>query len=269
MDGPRPAAHGTVLHVGLLHAAAGIDEHDDPLAAVRALKLDVHDARRYSRPVGKKPFNNPFDKLKELAKPAPPAPRAAPSPPPPPAPAREPSEGELWEGATSGVRPLDPGPGLVAPPPPPPAAGAIWHPDLEAIDALRALVAGDAPFDLADSDEFIEGRMAGLDANLARKLRRGEFAVQGHVDLHGMTRDEAKGTVEKFLRSSRQAGKRCVLIVHGRGLHSKDQLPVLKDALRTWLATGRFARHVLAFATARPVDGGAGAIYVLLRRAGR
>jgi DNA-nicking Smr family endonuclease len=219
--------------------------------------------------VGKKPFNNPFGKLKELAKAAPPAPRAAPPPPPPPPPAHEPSEEELWEVALSGVRPLDPGHGVAAPPPPPPAAGTFWHPDLEAIDELRALVSGDAPFDLADTDEFIEGRMSGLDANLARKLRRGEFAVQGHVDLHGMTREEAKGTVEDFLRRSRQGGKRCVLIVHGRGLHSKDQLPVLKDALKTWLATGRFARHVLAFASARPVDGGAGAIYVLLRRAGR
>jgi DNA-nicking Smr family endonuclease len=60
-----------------------------------------------------------------------------------------------------------------------------------------------------------------------------------------------------------------VLVVHGRGLHSKDQLPILKDSLRTWLSTARFGRHVLAFATARPVDGGAGALYVLLRRAGR
>ena len=128
---------------------------------------------------------------------------------------------------------------------------------------------GDAPFDLADSDEFVEGRIAGLDPNLVRKLRRGEFAVQGHVDLHGLTRDEAKRSVDAFLRASRNAGKRCVLVVHGRGLHSKDQLPVLKEALRTWLSTARFARHVLAFATARPADGGAGAVYVLLRRAGR
>jgi DNA-nicking Smr family endonuclease len=219
--------------------------------------------------VAKKPFNDAFGKLKELAKAAPPAPRPAPAPPPPPRPAPEASEDQLWESAISGVRPLDPGHGTAAPPPPPPATGTFWHPDLDAIDELRALVAGDVPFDLSDSDEFIEGRVTGLDASVARKLRRGEFAVQGHVDLHGMKRDEAKGTVESFLRGSRQAGKRCVLIVHGRGLHSKDQLPVLKDALRTWLATGRFARHVLAFATARPVDGGAGAIYVLLRRAGR
>ncbi len=182
---------------------------------------------------------------------------------------REPTESELWQGATAGVRPIARGADTVGPPPPRGAPEAFWHPDLEAVDQLRALVAGDAPFDLADSDEFIEGRVAGLDHNLVRKLRRGDFAVQGHVDLHGMTRDEAKATVERFLRASRNAGKRCVLVVHGRGIHSKDQLPVLKDALRTWLSTARFGRHVLAFATAQPVDGGAGAIYVLLRRAGR
>ena len=72
-----------------------------------------------------------------------------------------------------------------------------------------------------------------------------------------------------LLRQARAAGKRCVLIVHGRGLHSRDQLPVLKEALRGWLATHRLARHVLAFATARPADGGGGAVYVLLRRSGR
>jgi DNA-nicking Smr family endonuclease len=137
------------------------------------------------------------------------------------------------------------------------------------VDALRALVSGDAPFDLSDTDEFIEGRIAGIDPNLVRKLRRGDFAVQGHVDLHGLTREEAKRAVDEFLRRSRNAGKRCVLVVHGRGLHSRDQLPVLKEALRTWLSTARFARHVLAFATARPADGGGGALYVLLRRAGR
>jgi DNA-nicking Smr family endonuclease len=163
----------------------------------------------------------------------------------------------------------DDGHGAVAPPRPKGAPDTFWHPDLEAVDQLRALVSGDAPFDLSDGDEFVEGRVAGLDPNLVRKLRRGEFAVQGHVDLHGMTREEAKGAVERFLRASRSAGKRCVLVVHGRGLHSRDQLPVLKEALRTWLSTARFARHVLAFATARPADGGAGAVYVLLRRAGR
>jgi DNA-nicking Smr family endonuclease len=221
--------------------------------------------------MGKKPFNNPFEKLKALAKEqaAPPRPAARPTPPPPPPVPASLTEEELWARETSGVQKVERGADTVPPPPPPAPNGAFYHPDLEAIDALRALVSGDAPFDLADSDEFIEGRVAGMDGAVVRKLRRGDFAVQGHIDLHGMTREEAKCAVETFLRASRQGGKRCVLVVHGRGLHSKDQLPILKDSLRTWLSTARFARHVLAFATARPVDGGAGAIYVLLRRAGR
>ncbi len=222
--------------------------------------------------MAKKPFNDAFSKLKDLAdpkpsaRPAPPPRREPPQPPPPP---REPSEEELWGTAVSGARPVARGPDTVAPRPPRRAPQAFWHPDLDAVDELRALVSGEAPFDLSDTDEFIEGRVAGVSHEIVRKLRRGEFAVQGHVDLHGLTRDEAKREVEGFLRASRTGGKRCVLVVHGRGLHSKDQLPVLKDALRTWLGTARFVRHVLAFASARPVDGGGGAIYVLLRRAGK
>jgi DNA-nicking Smr family endonuclease len=217
-----------------------------------------------------KPFNDAFSRLRELAAARPPPPRPEPLPAPtPPPPPREATEDELWAGAVAGVRKVEDARGVIAPPRPKGAPDTFWHPDLEAVDELRALVAGDAPFDLADGDEFVEGRIAGIDPNLVRKLRRGEFAVQGHVDLHGMTREEAKGAVERFLRASRNGGKRCVLVVHGRGLHSKDQLPVLKEALRTWLSTARFARHVLAFATARPVDGGAGAVYVLLRRAGK
>jgi DNA-nicking Smr family endonuclease len=230
--------------------------------------------------VAKKPFNNPFEKLKGLARPRPASPKDEAAHPgrgaaerpgvegPPPAP-RHATEDELWAQATRGARPVERGAQTAPPPPPPRVGGAVWHPDLEAIDALRALVAGDGPFDIADSDEFIEGRVTGIEQDVVRKLRRGEFAVQGHIDLHGMTREAAKHAVDDFLRRSRQAGKRCVLVVHGRGIHSKDQLPVLKDALRTWLATARFGRHVLAFATARPVDGGGGAVYVLLRRTGR
>ena len=223
-----------------------------------------------------KPFNDAFGKLaalrKEQERELEAARRRKPPPRPDPGPAPAAprlTDGELWEQATRGVRPFEPGAGLAPAPAPRGAEGRVWDPELEAIDALRALISGDAPFDISDSDEFIEGRVAGLDQSIVAKLRRGEFAVQGHLDLHGMTREEAKGAVDDFLRRSRQAGKRCVLLVHGRGTHSKDQLPVLKDALRAWLSTHRFGRQVLAFATARPADGGAGAIYVLLRRAGR
>jgi len=138
--------------------------------------------------------------------------------------------------------------------------------DAEVLAQLSELVAGDAPFDLSDSDEFIEGHLPSLDPQVLRKLRSGEISLQGHVDLHGLTREQAKGTLERFLLASRQAGKRCVLVVHGRGLHSKDQIPVLKTGVQLWLTRGRIARWILAFSTARPHDGGAGAVYVLLRR---
>jgi DNA-nicking Smr family endonuclease len=218
--------------------------------------------------VSKKPFHAPFEKLaglkKALAAPAPPA-RKAPPPPPP----RPRTEEELWEDAIRGAQAIDKGPGQAPPPTPRGPPEEIWYADLDAYDQLRALVSGDAPFDISDGDEFIEGRVASLDLAILRKLRRGDYAVQGHLDLHGQTREEAKAAVDGFLREARRSGKRCVVVVHGRGLHSRDQLPVLKEALRTWLGQGRFARHVLAFATARPADGGAGAVYVLLRRAGR
>lgn len=218
----------------------------------------------------KKPFHAPFERLAGLRKSlaAPPTPKPAPIPTPPPPP-RERSEAELWAEATRGARRVEAGPDRVGPPTPRGPPDQVWYADLDALDELKALVAGERPFDIADGDEFIEGKVTGLDPGIVRKLRRGDYAVQGHLDLHGRTREEAKGEVERFLRDARRAGKRCVLLVHGRGLHSRDQLPVLKDALKAWLGQARLARHVLAFSTARPTDGGAGALYVLLRRPGR
>lgn len=138
--------------------------------------------------------------------------------------------------------------------------------DAEAYAALSDLVEGTGPFDITDTDEYIEGIAPGLDRRLLQRLRRGDYAVQGHVDLHGLTREEARFKVEQFLHESRLNGRRCVLIVHGRGLNSKDQIPVLKEALFHWLQRGKIGRSVLCFATARPTDGGGGAVYVLLRR---
>src|SRR3990172_8498939 len=130
----------------------------------------------YSALVGKKqgkdPFHAPFARLKERLAPVKAAEPPRPAPPPPPT--REASDGELWASAVAGVERLEPGPGRAGPPPPSPPADAFWHPDLDAIRALEALVSGDAPFDLSDSDEFIEGRVPGLDANIVRRLRRGE-----------------------------------------------------------------------------------------------
>ena len=138
--------------------------------------------------------------------------------------------------------------------------------DAEAYAQLSDLLSGTGSFDISDTDEYIEGIAHGLDRRLLSRLRRGDFALQAHVDLHGLNREEARIRVETFLHESRTNDRRCVLIIHGRGLNSKDQIPVLKDAVRMWLQRGRIARSVLAFATARPTDGGAGAVYVLLRR---
>lgn len=135
-----------------------------------------------------------------------------------------------------------------------------------ALAELDAFVAGTGPFRLDDTTEAVSGLADGVDARLLRQLKRGEYSVEAHLDLHGLTKEEAKQEVALFMRASLVASRRCVLIVHGRGLRSKDQVPVLKEAVVGWLSRGSLSSHVLAFATARPSDGGAGALYVLLRR---
>ena len=178
-----------------------------------------------------------------------------------------PDEGVLFAHAMEGVARLgdDRGNRIEGPRP----AGASRRPvseEAEALALLSDLVTGAARFDIADTREYIEGAIVGLDPRLVRRLRRGDFAWQAHLDLHGMTAEAARAAVDRFLTEAVRAGLRCVLIVHGRGLNSKDQMPVLKERLKVWLARGRPARVVLAFTTARPCDGGAGALYVLLRR---
>jgi DNA-nicking Smr family endonuclease len=131
---------------------------------------------------------------------------------------------------------------------------------------LSDLVSGSGRFDVSDTDEHLEGAVNGLDSRLVRKLRAGEFAQQAHLDLHGMTAEEAKLAVRQFLLRALRAGHRCVLLIHGRGHNSPDRRSVLKESLKSWLTRGELAQIVLAFSTARACDGGAGATYVLLRR---
>lgn len=219
-----------------------------------------------------KPFNNPFSGVKLPPKPTPPAappqPKVEPKASPPTGqPKAALTEEELWTLAIDGAAPLVDRSARIRPERQPLSlAPQHLDPDLAAYDELRALVTGEVPFDIADSDEFIEGHSRGLEQGVVRKLRRGDFSVQAHLDLHGLLKEEAKAELETFLVRCRQQAKRCVLVVTGRGLHSKDQVPVLKEALKRWMLTERFARHVLAFASARPHDGGSGAVYVLLRR---
>ena len=136
----------------------------------------------------------------------------------------------------------------------------------EGMARLHDLVKGAIELDITMTDEYIEGSVKGLSRKLMKTLKKGEFPVQDHIDLHGLTRQEAEIRVRDFLLQSSRRGFRCVLIVHGRGLNSQDSLAVLKGKLPTWFTSGTAKKIVLAFATARPYDGGAGAVYVLLRR---
>lgn len=94
-----------------------------------------------------------------------------------------------------------------------------------------------------------------------RKLSRGRYAVQAEIDLHGMTVAEAKPRLSDFMQHAAATGKLCVRVVHGKGKGSGDRGPVLKHAVNRWL---RSWNMVIAFCSTRQVDGGTGAIYVLL-----
>jgi len=136
----------------------------------------------------------------------------------------------------------------------------------EVMEHLRDLVNGTADMDITFSDEYIEGSISGVDRNTMRRLKRGLIPVQDHIDLHGLTQKDAEIRVREFLVNSQARGMQCVLIVHGRGLNSPDSIPVLKERLPVWLNRGPARKIVKAFSSARPYDGGTGAIYVLLRR---
>jgi len=136
----------------------------------------------------------------------------------------------------------------------------------EGVTHLQGIVEGSLEIDITFTDEYVEGSVKGFSRKLMKKLKRGEIPVQDHVDLHGLTRQEAEIQVRDFLLRSFKGGLRCVLIVHGRGLNSPDSFPVLKEGLPIWLNRGSTRKIVLAFVTARPYDGGAGAIYVLLKK---
>lgn len=103
----------------------------------------------------------------------------------------------------------------------------------------------------------------GLQHRLLRKLRRGQFSIGAELDLHGMTAHAAHEALAGFLRECRARDLRGVRIIHGKGLRSRHGRPVLKGKLDRWL---RQRDEVVAFCSARPVDGGTGAVYVLLKR---
>jgi len=131
---------------------------------------------------------------------------------------------------------------------------------------LSNLVKEPGAWDISFSDEYMEGAVSGVGPKIMKRLRKGEFSIQDYVDLHGLTKKEAESVVHSFITKSYKKDLRCVLIVHGRGLGSADHQPAIKTELPVWFRRGALKRIVLAFATARPYNGGPGAVYVLLRK---
>jgi len=213
-------------------------------------------------------FHAPFRHLKKTLKLPESRPASAKPAPPPPQPAREDEQtGEdLFWHEMQDVTPLKKDEHRRVSGPPPALARRTQTDEAEALAELYDLVAGRSGFDITDTDEYMEGCVSGLDTRLVRKLRQGDFSRQAALDLHGMTAEEAQAEVEQFLTKAVRAGLRCVLLIHGRGRNSPGQVPVLKDRLKMWLTRSKLAKIILAFSTARPHDGGPGALYVLLRR---
>ena len=118
---------------------------------------------------------------------------------------------------------------------------------------------------LSTGEELVFSR-PGVPAAALRKLRRGGWVIQGELDLHGHTGDEARVALAAFLNRCMKDDRRCVRIIHGKGHGSKNRLPVLKNKVRHWLTQ---REDVLAFCQARTVDGGAGAVIVLLKSSTR
>jgi DNA-nicking Smr family endonuclease len=167
----------------------------------------------------------------------------------------------LFRDAVKDVRRLAHKPRARAPVSHPPPRARLTEED-EA-DVMRHLLDGDVePADMENGEE-LSYRQEGVQQGVLRRLKRGHYRVHAELDLHGLIVPEAKATVRTFIEDARARGVRCVRIIHGKGLRSRHRGPVLKAYLDRWL---RLRDDVLAFCSARRVDGGTGAVYVLLRR---
>ena len=119
---------------------------------------------------------------------------------------------------------------------------------------------------LAPPADLLPGAAGGADKRTLAKLRRGQIVPERRIDLHNMTQSEAYAALGGFLASAQAAGKRCVLVITGKGYRSQGTVGVLRTNVPHWLNQPGNRARILAFTHAVPADGGEGALYVLLRR---
>lgn len=131
---------------------------------------------------------------------------------------------------------------------------------MEDLDHMMPLIASGG--DAAAGSAALSFHRAGVRAQVMRRLRRGLYPTEDELDLHGLTQTAARDSLADFIAHNRDSGRRCVRIIHGKGYRSGARGPVLKTAVDLWL---RRHTDVMAFTSARAIDGGTGAVYVLLR----
>ena len=144
---------------------------------------------------------------------------------------------------------------------PPSVTAKMQHNDNKAV--MRELMEDFQDVDLLETGEHLAWTAPGIQRSELKKLKSGKYAIQSELDLHGLTREQAKSAVTEFIREARAKELRCVRIIHGRGRKNPEQAPVLKRAIDAWLS---HHKQVLAYCSAREHDGGTGAVYVMLRR---
>jgi DNA-nicking Smr family endonuclease len=175
------------------------------------------------------------------------------------------SEEGLFQRAMTGVEPMTRESASTVGHPTSPTKMSEQNPEAEALARLEDLVKGGEGFIISDTPEYMEGIGYGVNPDVARRLHQGDFSIQAHIDLHGLSAVDALQAFERFLKEALLSGKTAVLVVHGRGLSSPEE-PVLKTRVKEWLTTGPWRKWVIAFTSARACDGGTGATYILLRK---
>lgn len=136
--------------------------------------------------------------------------------------------------------------------------------DAEVLKRLEDLIHYGTGFRVSDTPEYIEGTGYQIHPEIAKRLHRGDFSIQAHLDLHGLIVEEAREIFDQFMKWAVTHGKTGILVTHGRGLSSPGE-PILKKKVEEWLKRGPWRKWVTAYSSARKCDGGAGATYVLLR----
>lgn len=144
-------------------------------------------------------------------------------------------------------------------------------PEAEDLALLEEFVRGegDLVFEWSQTGEHLEGAPQGCSRVVMKKLRRGKYALQAELDLHGLDRSQARQELDRFIQECCRRELTCVRVIHGKGNNSPGNVSILKKYLPFWLSSRRLSRFIVAYTSARPVDGGIGAVYILLRKSSK